>query len=300
MKARRTSTAIESGIGAGALSPEADARLSRPPSDADIPFPDLSDLTAVAEWRRREHEVWGEGAVDGEIHHEPMTVAGVDCLVAGELDAPPVVYLHGGGYCLGSPGVAVPITARLARLNRVISVDYRLAPEHPFPAAIDDVLAVYEEVTLAYGAVALAGDSAGGGLALAAAVATTTAGLRPPRSVALLCPHLDHGPADPSDPEPATDVAAMGRSYIGEVDADNASVSPLRADLRRLPKTLVHSGTDDHLFRQAVRFVRRAREADVDVTFDVWDGMWHAWHYHRELPEAHRATDGVARFLALL
>jgi len=124
-------------------------------------MPDLSDHAAVARWRAETNALWGEDD-DPQVPHRREEIGGVPCLVAGpppNSGAPVVLYAHGGGYVLGSAAVAIPITARLGRTLRVVSADYRQPPEHPFPAALDDVLAVYQALTAEYGsAVPAAGD----------------------------------------------------------------------------------------------------------------------------------------------
>ena len=297
---------IEPGIGAGWRSEAAQARLARGVGDPDLDRPDLGDPVrvdpdAVDRWRAAVHRAWGEGCVAGEADHQPARIAGVDVLVAGPPDAPlTVVYAHGGGYVLGSPGVAVPITARLARHLRVVSVDYRLAPRHPFPAALDDVSAVFEALLAdATTPVALAGDSAGGALALGAALRAPGG----PCAVVLFCPHLDHGPVPDDHREPVptrSDGRELVALYRAGSDPTDGLLSPGRAATHRLaglPPTLVQAGTDDALHRQAVRLVRRARVAGAPVTLDLWDGLWHAWQYHRDLPEADRAIAEAVEFL---
>jgi acetyl esterase/lipase len=288
---------VEVGIGAGPLSEAALARLTRG-TEERLELPDLSDRGAVAAWRSGIHEAWGEGTEPDEVPHRRLFVAGVECLEAGPPGAPMLLYLHGGGYALGSPGVAAPITARLARRLHVVSVAYRLAPEHPFPAALDDALAVYaallgREVSRTR-RVAVAGDSAGGGLSLALALRVRAEARRPPLALVLLCPHLDH--ADPSV-DRSGGVAALAAAYRGAVPADDPRVSPLRGDLGGLPPTLVQAGTRDALLPQAVRFARRAHVAGSPVTLDIWDGLWHTWQYHRDLPEADRALTEAAAFV---
>lgn len=268
-------------IGDGRLSPQAAARRARAgASHLPVSVPDLADHAAVAVWRAAVHAAWGEDDSDPPRHHREV-IGGVPCLRAGPDDGPTLVYAHGGGYVLGSAGVAMPITGRLAAQLRVVSVDYRLAPEHPYPAAVDDVVAVARAV----GPCALGGDSAGGGLALAAARRLVDAGA-PVRSLVLLCPHLDH-----------TDGDALSRAYVGGAPVDDPGVSPLHASLAGLPPALVQVSAGEALLAHAVRFARRARAAGVDATLDVWDGLWHTWHYHQELPEARRALDEAAGFV---
>ena len=271
-------------IGDGHLSPQATARAARAgASHLPVPVPDLSDHDAVVAWRAAVHAAWGEDDSDPPRHRR-VVVDGVACLVAGPADGPTFVYAHGGGYVLGSADVAMPITGRLSERVRVVSVDYRLAPEHPWPAAIDDVVTVARAVGAAR-PFALGGDSAGGGLALAAARRLTDGEGPVPRALVLLCPHLDHGGGD-----------ALSRAYVGGADAADPRVSPGRDRLDGLAPTLVQIAAGEALLPGAVRFARRARVAGVDVELDVWDGLWHTWHYHQEMPEAQRALDEAASF----
>ncbi len=220
-----------------------------------------------------------------------------------------VIYHHGGGFALGSPEVALPITERLAGFASLVSIDYRLAPEHAYPAAFDDALAVLEEVrAMAVDRpLVLAGDSAGANLALSVALSCVGDDGPGIAGLVLLSPHLDQGPHDspPSadrvdDPRSdVDDIAAqwLRSAYCGTVDPADPRVSPLRAEPTGLPPTLVQVGTVDAALANAVRFARSARSSDVEVTLDVWDGLWHAWHYHRDLPEADRALAEVGRFI---
>jgi acetyl esterase/lipase len=271
----------------------------------------MQDRAAVAAWRHAVNDGWTAGDPPPlELGHQVEAVGGVRCLrteQAGTIGT--VVYLHGGGYALGSPEVAVPITARLAGDLELVSVDYRLAPEHPHPAAVSDGLAVYRALLAEQPErpIAVAGDSAGGGLALSVTLELRDGGEQLPAALALLSPHLDHGPG----PRPAMlrrDEMRRGQAsrelsewlafaYCGSMDRADPRLSPLRAEPGGLPPVLVQVGGAEALLSQSVRFARRARLAGVDVTLDVWDELWHTWHYHR-LPEADRALAEVAHFLA--
>lgn len=296
------------GLGAGRLSDEAERRLARPKT-APLRPPPRHDSEAVARWRATVHQSWLAGDPTAEeCDHTETSIGGVRCLVAdGPSDhAPTVVYFHGGGFALGSPEVALPITDRLRAWANVVSVDYRLAPEHPFPAALTDATTVLEALgelgdvdrPKTAPALVLAGDSAGAGLATAAC-------LRSPADVAalvLLSPQLDlTATTHPRIADPSSDVDHRTAEWLRVAYCDGRApndpqISPLQGDLGGLPPTLLQVGAIDSSLRQAIRFARLAAVADADLTLDVWDGLWHTWHYHRELPEADRALEEAGRF----
>jgi acetyl esterase/lipase len=279
-------------------------------------MPDLSDHAAVARWRAETNALWGEED-HPQVPHRREKIGGVACLAAGRstaaaspsiaasamADGPPmtagmptVVYVHGGGYVLGSAAVAIPITARLAAGGlRVVSVDFRQPPEHPFPAALDDVLAVYRAVARNGASLALAGDSAGGALALSAAVTAAAEGA-PPAAIVLFSPLLDHVDA-PGRQSPGVAERRLIDCYTGGADPADPRLSPLRAEFSGLPPVLVQSAADEPLAAQALEFHVRAAAAGVDITLELWEHMWHTWHYH-DLPEADQALVEAAAFLA--
>lgn len=285
----------------GGRSPEAEARLARlaADGDGDLPLPDLADRAVVGHWRRAQHEAWGEDGAPGEAAHDPGTVAGVPVLRAGPVDGPPLLYLHGGGFCLGSAGTVRPITARLAAAGlAVTSVSYRLAPEHPHPAGLDDAAAVHRALAADDRPPMLAGDSAGANLALGLALrlgADTVAGAPP---TVLFSPVLDL--RDHRAGGESAALAEMVDAHLGTADPADPEVSPLAASdgaLASLGPLLLQTTDGERLHPQAVRFQERALAAGVDSTLQVWAGLWHAWHYHRELPEAHVAVDTAAAWL---
>lgn len=297
------------GDGSGVLSPQALERLVRPASPPLRP-PPLGDRAAVARWRTAVHATWLDGDPPPAARgHRADVIGDVPVLrTSARVDGPLVVYCHGGGYALGAAAVAVPITERLADGAEIVSVDYRLAPEHPCPAAIDDVAAVVDALVdddWEGRPFAIVGDSAGANLALAVTRRRQAEGRQRPVALALLSPHLDLRPEARTDGagrrgEDVDDEAAgwLRDAYCGSRLPTDPEVSPVLGDLGGLPPTLVQVGTADSALDQAVRFARRARSAGVEVTLDVWDGLWHAWHYHRHLPEADRALAEVAAFIA--
>jgi acetyl esterase/lipase len=244
-------------------------------------------------------------AVDaGGVPAEWVVAAGV----AGERT---VLYLHGGAYQMGSPATLRHMIALLsaAAQARVLSVGYRLAPEHPFPAAVDDAAAAYRWL-LGAGtdprAVAFAGDSAGGGLALGTLVALRDAGAPRPAAVAALSPWTDLALTGESlVTRAAADVmikpgsmAETAGIYLSGQDPRHPYASPLYADLRGLPPLLLHVGDAEVLLDDSTRLAARARAAGVEVTLEVWDEMPHVWHaFTGLLPEADQAIGRVGSWL---
>ena len=230
---------------------------------------------------------------------------------AGASDDRALLYLHGGGYCIGSIATHRHLAADLSRAAgmRVLLVDYRLAPEHPFPAAVEDAVAAYRFL-LDSGydrrRLAIAGDSAGGGLTAATLVALRDRDLPLPAAAVLLSPWLDLSQSGESmdskaDADPIVQRVGLQRmadAYLGGAQAETPLASPLFADLRHLPPLLIHVGTAETLLDDSRRFAERARAAGVDATLDVWDDMVHVWHaFGFILPEARDAHGRIGAFL---
>jgi acetyl esterase/lipase len=227
---------------------------------------------------------------------------------AGSARSPVVLYLHGGGYCVGAPATHRAITGHLARLTgaRVHAPDYRLAPEHPFPAALDDAVASYRGLLQSgseAGDVVIAGDSAGGGLAVATALRLRELGLPAPRALVLFSPWVDltleqTGPVPPGEIMLTLPwVRECARAYVAGGDPRQPLVSPLFADLRGLPATLIQLGTDELLRADARRLRERLADAGVAVTFEEYPGRWHVFQANAGvLADADRALASAARF----
>lgn len=222
-----------------------------------------------------------------------------------------ILYLHGGAYVFGSAATHREFAGRLARLSRraVFLPEYRLAPEHPFPAAHDDARAAFR-MLLALGHraedIAVVGDSAGGGLALSLALGLRDAGEPLPAKLVLLSPWTDLVPLDTYDADlvrrdPMIDPEfgkEAARAYYTAHDPRHPLISPLYAALTGLPPMLIHVGTEEVLLPDSQRFAERARAAGLAVDLQVWPGMWHVWHlFGAVLPEARRSHEDIVRFL---
>ena len=221
-----------------------------------------------------------------------------------------VYYLHGGGYVSGSCATHRAVVGRIADAAGVpaFSLDYRLAPEHPFPAAVVDAWMGYWwliQQGFAPEHIVVAGDSAGGGLALALVVALRDAGLPEPAGAALLSPWVDLALTTPSlaaneDTDflnPAV-LAASATMYLAGRAAAEPLASPLYADLCGLPPLLVQVGTAEMLLDDGVRLAERGAAAGVDVTLERWDDMVHVWHFMFLIePRARQAIRSIAQFV---
>ncbi|MCC7365549.1 MAG: alpha/beta hydrolase [Dehalococcoidia bacterium] len=220
------------------------------------------------------------------------------------------IYFHGGAYVAGSPRSHRDLAARLARAagTRVLNAGYRLAPEDPFPAAVDDAVAAYRQV-LASGVrasrVVLAGDSAGGGLALATLVALKSTGGELPAGAAVISPWTDLACTGASitarkhlDPIITGDPRGSAAQYLGGHDPYDPAASPLYADFHGFPPLLVQVGTAEVLFDDSARLAARACEAGVPVCFEPWPDMVHVWHIFAAIvPEAQAALDRMGSWI---
>jgi epsilon-lactone hydrolase len=222
-----------------------------------------------------------------------------------------LLYLHGGGYQLGSPATLRHMVGLLsdAAQARVLSIGYRLAPEHPFPAALEDAVTAYRWL-VATGTdpagIAIGGDSSGGGLSLGALVALRDAGDAMPAAAAVISPWTDLAlTGDSLRTRAAVEVMLKleglpetANLYLAGTDPRHPYASPLYADLRGLPPILIHVGDAEIILDDSTRFAARAREAGVDVTLEIWDEMPHVWHaFAGLLPEADRAIAGIGAWL---
>jgi len=233
-------------------------------------------------------------------------VPALDVVVEGATGDGVILYLHGGAYVVGNARTGANLAAPLARRAgvRAVSLEYRLAPEHPLPAGVEDALAAYRELVGTGQKVALAGDSAGGGLALATMLAARRAGLPMPVGAVLFSPWTDlslSGASVDSAADPLFTRAHLAESaalYLGTADPADELASPVLADLTGLPPLLVQVGTAEVLLDDSLRLVTRAAACEVDISLDVLAGAPHVFQYFAELiPEADEALEHAATFL---
>jgi acetyl esterase/lipase len=221
-----------------------------------------------------------------------------------------VLYFHGGAYAVGTAALFRDFTWRIGAAAGacVLYFDYRLAPEHRFPAALEDAVAVYRWLAgrLDPGQIAFVGDSAGGGLALATLHKLRDEGIALPGAVVAVSPWTDLALTGPSlrsnaAADPMLNVAqlpALADSYLAGADPRHRYASPLYGDASGLPPTLIHVGSDEILRDDSIRMAEKLRVAGCDVEIEVWPRMPHAWHhYARILPEGRRAIERIGAFL---
>ena len=250
-----------------------------------------------------------------DISFEPVVARSVaaEWVAAPDSDSSRVVlYFHGGGYTIGSIASYRSFTGRLARAtrSRLLSVGYRLAPEHPFPAAVDDAASSYRwllDQGISPSRVAVAGDSAGGGLALSMAVAIRDAGGPMPATIVAIGPSTDLAKEGASMKErahldPIVNYAssmAHALRYVGaQGDLKHPLASPLYADLQGLPPLLIMVGTHEALFDDSTRFAARAEGAGVEVQLDIWQEMIHVWPIFADiLPEGRQAIARIGDYI---
>ena len=277
--------------------------------------PALGDLSDIARVRRTFARPLP--AARG-VRYTPAVLGGVagewvDAESAGSAPRPTLMYIHGGGFVGGSPLTHRPITAALAlRGLRVFAPDYRLAPEHPFPAPLDDVVVAWRALRALHDTDApgqrltVAGDSAGGNLALALMLSLRAAGERLPDAAALFSPGTDITGASPSvagntGRDPMFDGPSLEhlvRAYLGPGDDPaNPLISPLLADLTGLPPLLVHVSSEEVLRDDGLRLAEKARAAGVSVEAVVWPVVPNGWQLLGWVPEARRSLERAAAFL---
>lgn len=230
---------------------------------------------------------------------------------AASTSATVLLYLHGGGYLAGSPETHRPLVASLVRRVKgsAFVPRYRLAPEHPFPAALDDARAAYRHLLtlgIAPSRIVIAGDSAGGGLALALTLTLRDAGDPLPAAVVVFSPWTDLAATGRSIDENSERCAMFAgitirrasKFYLGTSDPTHPYASPLYGDFRGMPPLLVHASADEVLRDDAVRVAERARAAGVTVELRLWHSVPHVWQFFPAiLPEAEQSLEDSVRFI---
>jgi acetyl esterase/lipase len=265
--------------------------------------------------RRAAMDAFGEmGSLPPGCLHEPLTAGGVKCervVPTGAAEGRQILYLHGGGYVGGSPKSHRPLVARLADAAHAnaIAADYRLGPEHACPAALDDALAVYRWM-LDHGAepeqTIIAGDSAGGGLTIAAALALKEQGLPQPAGLFVISPWVDLSQSHDTyrtkaadDPMIAKDsLDESAQAYLGTMDPRDPRASPVFGDLSGLAPMLIQVGSEEALLGDSLLLAERAGHARVEVRLEVWPEMIHVWHaFGGQLAAARRAIAAAGTWM---
>ncbi len=240
----------------------------------------------------------------GGVHSEWIEPIGIDPLKT-------VIYFHGGGYCICSLDTHRGLAARiaLASRSRVLLVDYRLAPENPFPAALKDALSVYRwllEQGLPPKKIVVGGDSAGGGLTLSTAISLRDHSEPLPAALFLLSPWTDLTFSGETIESRRLVDPIFGRgfgsqfspAYAGSQDRAHPLISPLFADLHSLPPTYIQVGNDEILLSDSTRLKDRMRTAGTDVQIEIWRNVWHVFQlFAPYIPEAQVAIDRIGAFI---
>ncbi len=299
---------------------EVSARL---PGTAKPPFPSVEEAAQglteehkeiIAARRARMERMARRAGPPKEARFERVDAGGVPAAWVSSPEAKQdqaILYLHGGGYYAGSLTTHQALAANISLETdaRVLLVDYRLAPEHPFPAAVEDATQAYRWLLrrgLPPERMAVAGDSAGGGLAVAAMLEWKASGEPLPAAGVCLSPWFDLALTGESIETKASvdpilrpsDMPFAAWCYLRSADPKTPTASPLYGDLTGLPPILVQVGTDEILLDDSRRFAERGRQMGVSVRLDIWDEMIHVWHaYSRFVPEARKAIAAIGAFL---
>ncbi|MFB9262192.1 alpha/beta hydrolase [Bradyrhizobium erythrophlei] len=268
---------------------------------------------SIAELRQRFSTLAAQFAPDPDLQFQPVDADGVSaewCVPPGVQSNGVLFFLHGGGYCIASVRDYRDFVGRLAKATRcrVLSVEYRLAPEHPFPAALNDAIRAYRwlRASKLHQNIVVGGDSAGGGLSMALLISLRDADEPPPCGAFLISPSTDLAKEGASmqsraavDPiiTPETTLR-YAKAYAGERSVREPLISPLYADLGNLPPLFIMVGDCERLLDDSTRLADRAREADTQVTIEIWDEMIHIWPFFASLlPEGRAAIQRVAEFV---
>ena len=271
-------------------------------------------LSTVEEFRLAYENLVASLPLDDDISTERVGVDGVpaEWIVAPEAkDNRVLLYFHGGGYLFGSMRTHRVMLAHISRAAqaRVLGLEYRLAPEFPFPAALDDAVMAYRWLLnngTSPQSIVIGGDSAGGGLMAATLVALRYLGEPMPAAGVGISPWTDmeatgksHTTNADVDPLVKPDrLIAFGKTYLGGKDPRAPLASPIHADLTGLPPLLLQVGSTETLLDDSTVLAERAREVGVEVDVDIWPDMPHVWHHFAPiLPEARKAIQRIAEFM---
>lgn len=270
--------------------------------------------TRMSDIRDAYAKMLGQNQPPAGVRFEAINMGGVPATLVtpDELKTDAVLmYIHGGAYIVGRPDGYHGIGGNYAKMlgARVYMPDYRLAPEHQFPAPIDDTLRAYEwllEQNIAASKIAFAGESAGGAMVVSVMVAAKFKGLPLPAVGSSISPwaNLEHTGAsmsnrenlDPLNSKPVLDILA--RAFLGETLANHPLASPVFADVTGLPPILVQIGENELMLSDAMRLASHLADNRVRVNLEVWPGMFHAWHFYAAiLAEGHQALESSVRFI---
>ncbi|WP_348971351.1 alpha/beta hydrolase [Pseudomonas atacamensis] len=270
--------------------------------------------TRMSDIRDAYAKMLGQNQPPAGVRFEAVDMGGVPATLVtpDELKTDAVLmYIHGGAYIVGRPDGYHGIGGNYAKMlgARVYMPDYRLAPEHQFPAPIDDTLRAYEwllEQNIAASKIAFAGESAGGAMVVSVMVAAKSKGLPLPAVGSSISPwaNLEHTGAsmsnreglDPLNSKPVLDILA--RAFLGDTLANHPLASPVFADVTGLPPILVQIGENELMLSDALRLANHLADNRVRVNLEVWPGMFHAWHFYAGmLAEGQQALESSVRFI---
>ncbi len=276
-------------------------------------LPDRSQMS-IKEARAQTDKFAGTFPLPEGVSVEKVDAGGVPgewVRAPGARDEYAILYLHGGGYVFGSPTSHRHLVAAISEATgaAALSLDYRLAPENPFPAAVEDAVTGYRwllQKGIKPGRIAVAGDSSGGGLTVASLLVLRDAGDPLPAAGICISPWADltcsaesyqtRAGTDPMVSKEA--VLQLAPKYLGDKDPKTPLASPIFADLADLPPLLIQVGSEEVLLDDSIRLDRRAREVGVDSTLEIWDDMVHVWHrFAPMLKEGREAIARIGRFV---
>jgi len=264
--------------------------------------------------RKKTDELAGKNSLAKNVNIKEVQLGSVMCEWAYIENAPldkVIIYLHGGGFCIGSINTYRHFTSRLAKVTgiRVLYVEYRLAPEHPFPKALEDVITVYQSLLsqgISSGNIIFMGDSAGAGLCLSTTLALRDKGESLPTALILYSPWTDLTLTSKSlktnekkDPLVSiNDQKNLVKAYIKEKDVKNPLVSPRFGNFNGFPPILIHTGTDEILLDDSLYLEEKVKKAGVEVTLKLWKGMFHVFSiFPDHTPEGKKSLKEVVTFI---